>query len=178
MIVSGRVWKYGDNINTDVIFPGRYTYTLISEEEMGNHALEDLDPRFNKECVKGDIIVSGKNWGCGSAREQAVKCLKARGVSAIVAKGFSRIFYRNCINEGLITVICPEAVDHITNGEIMTIDFDHAVIETPKGRFTFSPYPEYVKGIVESGGLIPYTKRMLWEQGRLDTGLPPAGSPG
>jgi 3-isopropylmalate/(R)-2-methylmalate dehydratase small subunit len=167
MIISGRVWKYGDDVNTDVIFPGRYTYTLISENEMGNYALEDLDPVFNRDCTKGDIIVAGKNWGCGSAREQAVKCLKAKGVGAIIAKGFSRIYYRNCLNEGLMTVVCPEAVECILNGEEVSIDFGDSVIRTNKGEFPFLPYPEFVKGLVGNGGLLPYVKRTLKEQGKL-----------
>ncbi len=167
MNITGRVWKYGDNINTDVIFPGRYTYTLMSEEEMGNYALKDYDPIFNQECRPGDIIVAGKNWGCGSAREQAVKCLKARGVFAIIAKGFSRIYYRNCINEGLFAVVCPEAVDNIKNGEKIEIDFADCLIKAPEGVFTFTPYPDFVRGIVESGGLLPYTIKLLREQGAL-----------
>lgn len=168
MIISGRVWKYGDDVNTDAIFPGRYTYALLSEQEIGSHALEDLDPIFNKADVKGDIIVAGKNWGCGSAREQAVKCLKVRGIGAIIGKGFSRIYYRNCLNEGLVTVVCPEAVDCITNGEYVSIDLGGNVIRTTKDRFFFSPYPKFVKGLVFSGGLLPYVVKMLKEQGKLE----------
>ncbi|MEW5921557.1 MAG: 3-isopropylmalate dehydratase [Bacillota bacterium] len=169
MIITGKTWKYGNDINTDVIYPGRYTYTLISEEEMGMHALEDLDPVFNKEGAPGDIIVAGKNWGCGSAREQAVKCLKVRGVGAIIAKSFSRIYYRNCLNEGLLTVVCPEAVDNITAGETVSIDFNRSVIRTNAGEYRFSPYPNYVKGLVENGGLLPYVTKTLREQGKLKT---------
>ncbi len=167
MIISGKVWKYGDDVNTDVIYPGRYTYTLITEQEMGSHALEDLDPVFNREGGKGDIIVAGKNWGCGSAREQAVKCLKARGIGAVIAKGFSRIYYRNCLNEGFPTVVCPEAVECIDNGEEVSIDFGSSAIRTSKGEFPFTPYPDYVRGLIENGGLLPYVKKMLREQGKL-----------
>ena len=110
MIISGKTWKYGDDVNTDVIFPGRFTYNLMSDEDMGRHALIDLDTVFNQNMQPGEIIIGGKNWGCGSSREQAVKCLKARGVGAIIAKGFARIYYRNALNEGLATIVCPEAV--------------------------------------------------------------------
>jgi 3-isopropylmalate/(R)-2-methylmalate dehydratase small subunit len=168
MIMTGKVWKYGDDVNTDVIFPGRYTYTLINENEMGRHALEDLDPVFSRKCAKGDIIVAGKNWGCGSAREQAVKCLKAKGIGAIIAKGFARIYYRNCLNEGLITIVCPKAVDSIEDGEEVSIDFDNSVIKTRKGDFPFSPYPKFVRELVENGGLLPYIKKSLRDQGKLE----------
>lgn len=167
MIIEGKTWKYGDDVNTDVIYPGRYTYSLLSEEEMANHALEDLDSEFNKLGTRGDIIIAGKNWGCGSAREQAVKCLKARGIAAIVAKGFSRIYYRNCLNEGLPTVVCAEAVDNVKPGEMITIDFDKSVVITQNGKYSFAPYPDFVKGIVESGGLLSHVKESLRQQGRI-----------
>ena len=98
---SGKVWKYGDDVNTDVIFAGKYTYTIKEPAEMAKVACEDLDPEFNKNAQAGDIIVGGKNWGCGSSREQAVTCLKERGIAAIIAKSFARIYYRNCFNSGL-----------------------------------------------------------------------------
>lgn len=164
MIIKGKTWKYGDDVNTDNIYPGRYTYMLLSEEEMATHALEDLDVNFNKKDTKGDIIVAGKNWGCGSAREQAVKCLKAKGIAAILAKSFSRIYYRNCLNEGLPIVVCPEAVDDIEGGETITIDFDKNHIITERNQYQFAPYPEFVKGIVQSGGLLPYVKESLRQQ--------------
>jgi len=99
-MIKGKAFKYGDNINTDVIYPGKYVYTIMDPEEMAKHALEDLDPDFVKNVEKGDIIVAGKNFGCGSSREQAVTSLKYAGVSAIIAKSFARIYYRNCINNG------------------------------------------------------------------------------
>ncbi|RKX53191.1 MAG: 3-isopropylmalate dehydratase, partial [Thermotoga sp.] len=98
--VKGKVWKYGDDVNTDVIFPGKYTYTISNPEEMAKHALEDLDPSFVENVKKGDIVVAGKNFGCGSSREQAATCIKYAGIGAIVAKSFSRIFFRNAINQG------------------------------------------------------------------------------
>lgn len=169
MTVTGRVWKYGDDVNTDVIFPGRYTYALMSDEETGTHALEDLDSDFNKNGQPGDIIVAGKNWGCGSSREQAVKCLKARGVGAIIAGSFSRIFYRNSINEGLPIIICPSAATLIRGDEEITVDFDKGIIVCSAGTIPFKPYPSFVNGIVQNGGLIPYTKKWLAERGKLRT---------
>ncbi len=166
MILKGKVWKYGDDVNTDVIFPGRFTYTLMSEEEMGGHALEDLDPDFNADMEPGDVIVAGRNWGCGSAREQAVKCLKARNVAVIVAKGFSRIYYRNCINEGLPIVICPEAVDAVLQGQEIAVDFKSNRVVTPLGSFDFPPYPPYVLSLVNSGGLLPYVREKLAGKGK------------
>ena len=165
MQLIGKVWKYGDNVNTDYIYPGRYTYAMLCESEMGLHALEDFDPSFNKNGAVGDIIVAGSNWGCGSSREQAVKCLKARGIAAVVAKSFARIYYRNSINEGLPIVVCPEAVDRISAGDIITVDFNSNFVITDGSSFPISPYPDYVKSIVESGGLIPYVTKKLRERG-------------
>ena len=164
MYKKGRVWKYGDNINTDVIFPGRYVYTMMTNEEMGTHALEDLDKIFNQEARPGDIIVAGMNWGCGSSREQAVKCLKARGIGAIVARSFSRIYYRNSINEGLPIAICPEAVADISDKDEVEIDFDRGVIINGLKMFNFPPYPEYVAKIVQSGGLVPFIQQQNLEK--------------
>lgn len=153
---KGRVWKYGDGVNTDVIFPGRYVYSLMNEKEIGAHALEDLDEKFNREAKPGDIIVAGKNWGCGSSREQAVKCLKYRGIGAIVAGSFARIYYRNSINEGLPIAVCPEAVAEIRDGEEIEIDFDKGEIRSGGKEFHFSPYPAYVAKIVQAGGIMPF----------------------
>ena len=161
MKITGKVWKYGDDVNTDVIFPGKYTYTIKERSEMAKVALEDLDPEFTKNAQPGDIIVGGKNWGCGSSREQAVSCLKERGIGAIIAKGFARIYYRNCLNEGLPIVISPEAVDAIQAGEEVTVDFDASKVVTSKGEFSFPPYPDFVKGLIEDGGLIPHVRKSL-----------------
>jgi len=161
MKITGKVWKYGDDVNTDVIFPGKYTYTIKERSEMAKVALEDLDPEFTKNAAPGDIIVGGKNWGCGSSREQAVSCLKERGVGAIIAKGFARIYYRNCLNEGLPIIVSPEAVDAIEAGEEVTVDFDRGKIVTKKGEFAFPPYPDFVRGLIEDGGLIPHVKKSL-----------------
>jgi 3-isopropylmalate/(R)-2-methylmalate dehydratase small subunit len=161
MMISGRVWKYGDNVNTDVIFPGKYTYTVSDPLEMPQHALEDLDPRFAREVEPNDIIVAGKNWGCGSSREQAVTCLKESKLGAIVAKSFGRIFYRNALNAALPALICPEAVDKIEDGERIEIDLNAGKLHSKAGVFSFPPLPEIVMEIFDAGGLIPYTRKRL-----------------
>ena len=160
-VITGRVWKYGDDINTDVIFPGKYTYTISQPAEMPPHALEDLDPRFAKEVQPGDVIVAGKNFGCGSSREQAVTCLKASGVGAIIARSFARIYSRNCINMALPALACPEAVDALQSGDTVEIDMAAGEIRCAAGTFTFAPLPPSVLGIFEAGGLVAYTARIL-----------------
>lgn len=161
MAIRGRVWKYGDDVNTDVIFPGKYTYIVTDPAEMGKHALEDLDPAFSAEAQPGDVIVAGKNFGCGSSREQAVTCLKARQVGAVIAQSFARIYYRNCINNALPALICPAAVAVLETGDPIEIDLEAGEIHSPKGVFAFPPLPEAVLEILTAGGLIPYTRRRL-----------------
>src|SRR5512144_2183549 len=126
--ISGRVWKYGDGVNTDVIFPGKYTYSLKEPHEIAAHALEDLDPKFAADAQPGDIIVAGRNWGNGSSREQAVTALKYKGIAAVVAKSFARIYFRNGINQGLLLITCPEAGDAAQNGDAIEIDLERNVI--------------------------------------------------
>jgi len=161
MNIKGNVWKYGDDINTDVIFPGKYTYTISEPEEMAKHALEDLDPSFATGVSKGDIIVAGRNFGCGSSREQAATCLKYAGVGAVVAKSFSRIFFRNAINAGLPLIQSPDAPDKIKPGEVITIDFEKGELTCEEGGLNFPPLPKEVMEILQSGGLIPYTRKLL-----------------
>ncbi len=160
-IIKGNVWKYGDDINTDVIYPGKYTYKNLTEDEMAQHALEDLDPEFSKNVKKGDVIVAGKNFGMGSSREQAVLCLKYAGVSAIIAKSFSRIYFRNAVNQGLPVIESKEIVENVENGEEIEIDFEKGVVKTKKGDFKFPPFSDKVLEILSAGGLIPYTKKKL-----------------
>lgn len=160
-LIKGRVWKYGDNVNTDVIFPGKYTYTISDPSQMPKHALEDLDARFAADVQSNDIIVAGTNWGCGSSREQAVTCLKQSGLGAIIAKSFARIYYRNCMNAALPALICPEAVDAISDGERIEIDLTVGEIRCAGGKFITPPLPEAVMAIFEAGGLIPYTRARL-----------------
>ena len=160
-MIKGRVWKYGDDVNTDVIYPGKYVFTISDPAEMAAHALEDLDPRFAGEVVPGDIIVAGKNWGCGSSREQAAVCVKEKGVGAIIAKSFGRIHYRNCLNSALPAITCPEAVDAVRDGETIEVDLAAGTIHCAAGTFPFPPLPDTVMGIFEAGGLVAYTRRQL-----------------
>jgi len=163
--MKGRVWKYGDNINTDVIFPGKYTYTLMPPEEMARHALEDLDPEFASQVRPGDVIVAGRNFGCGSSREQAAACLKAAGIQAVIARSFARIYFRNAINLGLPVIQCPEAVEALEKGDEIEVDLAAGEIRSAKGSFRFPPFPESVIGILKAGGLIAYTREKLREKG-------------
>ena len=158
--IRGRVWKYGDDVNTDVIFPGRYTYSVSDPKEMARHALEDLDPVFHQNVQPGDIIVAGRNWGCGSSREQAVTCLKEAGIGAIVARSFGRIYFRNCINEALPIVTC-DAADTVETGQEITIDFAAGTVTTPGGGYTFPPLAAEVLKILQNGGLIAHVRKRL-----------------
>jgi 3-isopropylmalate/(R)-2-methylmalate dehydratase small subunit len=160
-IITGRVWKYGDNINTDVIFPGKYTYTITDPEQMREHALEDLDPDFREGVKPGDVIVAGTNWGCGSSREQAVTCLKAAGVGAIVAKSYARIYYRNCLNAALPALTCPDVIDQVDHGDEITVDIDQGLVTLKGEQYPFPPLPPAVQDLFAAGGLIPFTRQKL-----------------
>jgi 3-isopropylmalate/(R)-2-methylmalate dehydratase small subunit len=162
---KGKVWKYGDNVNTDVIFPGKYTYVLMEPEEMAKHALEDLDPGFAAQVKAGDIIVAGRNFGCGSSREQAASCLKYAGVQTVIAVSFARIFFRNAINQGLPVVQSEKAVRNISAGEEVEVDFERGQIKAEKGTFKFSALPDSVLNILQAGGLIEYTKLFIKNEG-------------
>ena len=159
--MTGTVWRYGDGVNTDVIFPGKYTYTVSDPAEMAKYALEDLDPTFAPNVKPGDVIVAGKNWGNGSSREQAAVCLKVAGVAAVIAESFGRIWYRNAINQGLLALTCPEAVAVLTKGDTATVDLAAGQIITNRGVFMFPPFPKTVQAILASGGLIPHLKAQL-----------------
>ncbi|HEQ97742.1 MAG TPA: 3-isopropylmalate dehydratase small subunit [candidate division Zixibacteria bacterium] len=159
--IKGKVHKYGDDINTDVIFPGKYTYTVTDPEEMAQHAMEDLDPDFVKTVEDGDIVVGGTNFGCGSSREQAVKCLKFAGVGAVIAKTFARIYFRNLINNGVPAIVQPELVDKVKKGDRLEIDLEKGKIKSPYGEFDFPAYAPEIMAIMKEGGLIPYTKKKL-----------------
>jgi len=158
---TGKVWKYGDDVNTDVIFPGKYTYQPMEPSEMAEHAMEDLDPDFAKNVKPGDVIVAGKNFGCGSSREQAATCLKAAGVAAVVAPSFSRIFFRNAINGGLPVIELPRGTDLIESGDEIGIDFESGIVEHEGRSYSFPPLPPEVLAILEDGGLIPHVKKVL-----------------
>jgi 3-isopropylmalate/(R)-2-methylmalate dehydratase small subunit len=144
-----------------VIFPGKYAYTLREPAEWARHALEDLDPDFAGQVRPGDIIVAGRNWGCGSSREQAVGALQAAGVTAIIAASFARIYYRNAVNNGLLPVVCPQAVDAIQPGETVSIDLDRCVVSCAAGEFPFPPLSSSLRAIVVAGGLVPMVRDTL-----------------
>lgn len=156
-----RVWKYGDDVNTDMLFPGKYTYTCATAEEIRPHLLEDLDPRFAASVQPGDIILAGKNFGCGSSREQPALGLKAVGIAAVVARGFSRIFYRAAINQGLLLVECPSAVDAFQEGDEVTLDPARGAITVGAKSYSFPKLPDRILAIRDAGGLLPYTLAAL-----------------
>jgi 3-isopropylmalate/(R)-2-methylmalate dehydratase small subunit len=155
----GRAFKYGDNIDTDVIIPARYL-TTTDERELAAHALEDLDPAFATEVRPGDIVVAGSNFGCGSSREHAPIALKGAGVAAVVASSFARIFFRNAINTGLPIAVAPDAVEATTHGDIVEIDPEtREVRNITKGLvFEAEPLPDFVMDIVRSGGLANWVR--------------------
>ncbi len=159
--MANRIWKYGDGVDTDVIFPGKYTYTLKEPAEIAAHALEDLDPSFARESQPGDVIVAGRNWGNGSSREQAVTALKYRGIAAVVARSFGRIYYRNAVNQGLLLLTCPEAVDAAVDGEPIAIDLAASTITTGGRTFAFPPLSPSVLSMIEAGGLVPHLRKKL-----------------
>ena len=159
--IQGRAWKYGDNVNTDVLFPGKYTYTAKGREEIAGHALEDLDPTFAKNVRRGDLVVGGRNFGCGSSREQAATCLVYSGVGAVIAQSFARIFYRNAINNGLLAIVCPQAAQAIRAQEFVSVDLERRVIECAAGSFAFPALSGTVQEIVAAGGLVEQVKRRL-----------------
>lgn len=158
---KGKVWKYGDDVSTDVIYAGKYTYQQMRPEEMASHALENLDPEFAKDVRPGDVIVAGKNFGCGSSREQAAACLRAAGVQAVVAKSFARIYFRNAINLGLPVLQSEEASENLKSGDDVEIDFGGGKIISGEKVFKFPPLPDSVIGILEAGGLLEWTKKKL-----------------
>lgn len=165
MILRGKAHKYGKNVDTDVIIPGRYC-NLIEPAELGKHALEDLDSGFVKKVKPGDLIVAETNFGCGSSREVAAVALKAAGVAGVVAKSFARIFYRNCINTGLPIFECPEGVDGINDGDQITVDANSGVIvdETTGREFKATQFPKFMQDLIANGGLLKYVEQRLQEQ--------------
>jgi len=150
-----------DNINTDIMFPGKYTYTAKTEEEIVKHLFEDLDPEFSKKAQPGDIIMAGKNFGCGSSREQPSIGLKHLGIKAVIAKSFSRIFFRSATNQGLLLIECPEAVDAYEEGKEVKIDEEKGEIYVGDEKFSFPPLPLEMKKILKAGGLLSYIKSQL-----------------
>jgi 3-isopropylmalate/(R)-2-methylmalate dehydratase small subunit len=159
--MKGKVWKYGDNVNTDVIFPGKYTYTPLTPEEMASHALEDLDPEFARLVRPGDVIVAGRNFGCGSSREQAAICLKAAGIQAVIARSFARIFFRNAINQGLPVFVQEEVVADLNQGDEVELNLEAGELVSGGRQWRLPPLPSMVLEIIRAGGLIPYTRQKL-----------------
>ena len=152
-----KIYKYGDNVDTDVIIPARYLNSFDAKE-LATHAMVDIDPDFANTVEQGDIIVAGQNFGCGSSREHAPLCLKTAGVKCIVAKSFARIFYRNSINIGFPIMECPEAVDGIEQGDEVTVDFGSGVItNVTKGKsYQSQPFPEFLQKMIAADGLVNY----------------------
>ena len=153
----GSVFKYGDNVDTDVIIPARYLNTT-DHAELAAHCMEDIDKDFVKNVKKGDIIVATKNFGCGSSREHAPIAIKAAGVSCVIAETFARIFYRNSINIGLPIVECKEAAENIKAGDVVSVNFDTGVItdETTGKSFQGQAFPPFMQKIIDSEGLVNY----------------------
>ncbi|PJI08821.1 MULTISPECIES: 3-isopropylmalate dehydratase small subunit [Clostridium] len=163
MKVNGDVLKYGDNIDTDVIIPARYLNTSVPEE-LAKHCMEDLDVDFLKKLKKGDIVVGGKNFGCGSSREHAPICIKAAGVSCVIAKSFARIFYRNSINIGFPILECEEAVNDASTGDKLEVDFIEGKIKnvTLNKEYKAQPFPEFMLKIMKNEGLTNCVKKGLF----------------
>lgn len=152
---KGKIFKYPDNVDTDVIIPARYL-AVTDMQELSKHCMEDIDADFADTVASGDIMVAGNNFGCGSSREHAPGVIKASGIQAVIAKSFARIFYRNAINIGLPILECPEAAENIRAGDIVSIDFDSGAItdHTTGETFYARPFPEFIKKIIEKGGLL------------------------
>lgn len=155
MKACGKVHKYGDNVDTDVIIPARYLNTAVPEE-LAEHCMEDIDINFTKKVQKGDIMVAEANFGCGSSREHAPVAIKASGISCVIAKTFARIFYRNAINIGLPIIECPEAAEKISDGDEVEIDFESGVItnKTKNENYQGQSFPEFLINIINSNGLL------------------------
>ena len=159
MNTKGKVFKYPDNVDTDVIIPARYLNTSDAKE-LTKHCMEDIDPEFINNVKKGDVMVAGWNFGCGSSREHAPLVIKTAGTGCVIAKSFARIFYRNSINIGLPILECPEAADSINAGDEVEVNFDTGVITdiTTSKTFQAQPFPEFIQNIISKGGLLASLK--------------------
>ncbi|HWR41878.1 3-isopropylmalate dehydratase small subunit [Sporomusa sp.] len=162
MQFSGKVWRYGDNVDTDVIIPARYLNTA-NMKELAAHAMEDIDPSFAGKVQEGDIIVAGKNFGCGSSREHAPGALKAAGIACVVAESFARIFYRNAINIGLPLIELGEGDINIKAGDTLAVDLDGGTAKNLATGETFvvPSLPGFIQEIAQAGGLVNYTRQLL-----------------
>ena len=160
MVFNGKAIVYGDNVDTDVIIPARYLNTS-DKKELASHCMEDLDKTFTSRVQAGDIMVAGYNFGCGSSREHAPIAIKESGISLVIARSFARIFYRNSINIGLAIIECPEAVDCISEGDVVEADLDAGIIynRTTGKQFQTKPFPAFIQKIIENGGLVESIKK-------------------
>ena len=163
-MTTHRCWVYGDNVNTDVIFPGKYTYTLKTPEDIAAHALEDLDSTFAKGVQAGDVIVAGSNWGMGSSREQGVTSIKYCGVNLIIAASFSGLYFRNCINQGVLPIVCAGLNGVVKSGDSIEIDLVNATIIATGKSFTFPRLSPSVQAIMDAGGLLPMLQHKFASQ--------------
>ena len=161
-MITGKAFKYGDNIDTDVIIPARYLNNP-APEALAQHCMEDIDASFAAQVQDGDIMVGGWNFGCGSSREHAPIAIRASGIRCVIAASFARIFYRNSINIGFPILECPAAAEAIRAGDRVTVDLDSGAIvdETTGEHFQASAFPPFIKGIIDQGGLLPYLKSQL-----------------
>ena len=159
MKAKGTVFKYGDNVDTDVIIPARYL-NITDMNELSAHCMEDIDKEFRGKVQQGDIMVAGSNFGCGSSREHAPATIKASGISCVIAESFARIFYRNSINIGLAIIECPEAAAAISAGDAVSVDFikGEIVDETTGQTFKADPFPPFLQDIIDKGGLLKAIK--------------------
>jgi 3-isopropylmalate/(R)-2-methylmalate dehydratase small subunit len=158
-MIRGRAWNYGDDVNTDFILPGIYL-ELTDPEEMGRHAMEGIDPEFAEKVQPGDVVVGGRNFGLGSSREHAPIALKHAGVSAVIAEGFARIFYRNATNLGLPALECPNACKEIKTGDTVEVDLvEGTIVVNGTKTLSFVPVPEFMMEILAAGGLREYIKQ-------------------
>ncbi len=161
MSFQGKVWKFGNDINTDEIFPARYL-NIVETEHLAAHVMEDADPEFPKKISKGDIIVAGKNFGCGSSREHAPAAIKAAGIACVIAGSFARIFFRNAFNTGLLIFEAPDVVDAVNQGDIIEIDAQDGTIKILSSGKTYktAPIPPFMKELLDDGGLISHLKKI------------------
>jgi len=160
MLIQGKVWKFGDDVNTDLIIPGKHKLSITDLDQLSKHAMEGIDPKFAERFVRGDLIVAGKNFGCGSSREQAPLVLKHIGVSAVIARSFARIFYRNSINIGLPAVESKDAVK-ISERDLLQVDLERGVIRNlvKNEEYQIRPIPNEIWQILSNGGLVTYVKK-------------------
>lgn len=155
---NARVWKFGDNIDTDAIIPGRFL-TINNPDELAKHAFEGTRDEFAKKVKAGDIIAGGRNFGCGSSREHAPLALMGAGVKVVIAQSFARIFFRNAVNVGVLPVVCPEA-DKITDGAKVTLKLKEGCIEADGKQYAIEPVPAFMQGIIDAGGLVEYARTL------------------